>query len=70
MCGITLNAGGESNMPTKLLAIAMVLTSLFGAQQAVAKSSTKTKTTATTKKKHHKKHPKKAATTRIMALTA
>ena len=69
MCVISLNAGGESNMTTKLLAIAMVLTSLFGAQQAIAKSSTKTKTTATTKKKH-KKHPKKAAATRIMAPTA
>ena len=68
MCGITLNAEGESNMTTKLLTIAMVLTSLFGAQ--LAKSSTKTKTTATTKKKHHKKHPKKAAATRIMAPTA
>jgi hypothetical protein len=69
MCVISLNAGGESNMTTKLLAIAMVLTSLFGAQQAIAKSSTKTKTTATTKKKH-KKHPKKAAATRLTAPTA
>ena len=69
MCGISLNAEGESNMTTKLLAIAMVLTSLFGAQQAVAKSSTKTKTTSTTKKKH-KKHPKKTAAIRIMAPTA
>jgi hypothetical protein len=69
MCGISLNAEGESNMTTKLLAIAMVLASLFGAQQAVAKSSTKTKTTSTTKKKH-KKHPKKTAAVRIMAPTA
>ena len=69
MCGISLNAEGEGNMTTKLLAIAMVLTSLFGAQQAVAKSSTKTKTTSTTKKKH-KKHPKKTAAVRIMAPTA
>jgi len=51
-------------MTTKLLAIAMVLASLFGAQQAVAKSSTKTKTTSTTKKKH-KKHPKKTAAIRM-----
>ena len=56
-------------MKTKLLAVTMALASLFGAQQAVAKSSTKTKTTAATKK-HHKKHMKKAAATRITAPTA
>ena len=51
-------------MKTKLLAVTMALASLFGAQQAIAKSSTKTKTTTSTKK-HHKKQTKKATATRI-----
>jgi hypothetical protein len=57
-------------MTTKFLAIAMTVASLFGAQQAVAKTSTKT--TAATKKhhKHNKNNMKKAAAPRITAPTA
>ena len=55
-------------MTTRFLAIAMTVASLFGVQQAVAKTSTKT--TAATKKKHHKHNMKKAAAPRITAPTA
>ena len=54
-------------MTTRFLAIAMTVASLFGVQQAVAKTSTKT--TAATKK-HHKHNAKKAAAPRITAPTA
>jgi hypothetical protein len=62
-----LAAEGEVDMTNKVLAIAMTVASLFGAQQAVAK--THTKTTAATKK-HHKHNAKKAAAPRITAPTA
>jgi hypothetical protein len=65
---IELAAEGEVDMTTRFLAIAMTVASLFGVQQAVAKTSTKT--TAATKKKHHKHNMKKAAAPRITAPTA
>jgi hypothetical protein len=52
----------RNDMKTKFLAMAMALASLFGAQQAFAKHSTKT--TAATKK-HHKHHMKKTAALNI-----
>jgi hypothetical protein len=58
----------ENQMTTRFLAIAMAIAMLFGAQQAVAKSSTKTNAAA--KKKHHKHHMKKAAAASTRALSA
>jgi len=45
-------------MRARLLTIAVALASVFGAQQAIAKSSTKP---TTNKQHHHKKHMKKTA---------
>jgi len=42
-------------MRTRSLTVALALASIFAAQQAVAKDSTKTSETS---KKHHKKHKK------------
>jgi hypothetical protein len=61
-----LAAKGENDMRTKLLAIAIALGSLLGAQQAVAKSSTKTTST----KKHHKHHNTKKTSIASMVAPA
>ena len=46
-------------MRTKLLMITLAMLSIFTAQQAIAKSSTKTSAkTSATSKKHHNKHAK------------
>ena len=53
-------------MRMRILTIAVALASIFGAQQAVAKSHSKT---ASTSKKHHK-HMKKTAAARTTVSTA
>jgi len=54
-------------MRMRFLTIAVALASLFGSQEAFAKSSTKTTTAS---KKHHKKHSKKTGKTSTAAPTA
>jgi hypothetical protein len=68
-----LAAEGQAIMRNTFLAIAIALASVFGAQQAVAKNSTRhsTKTKATAAaKKHHKTHMKKTAALSMVTPTA
>ena len=52
-------------MRTKLLMITLAMLSIFTAQQAIAKSSTKTSAkTSATSKKHHNKHAYRSPATR------